>query len=228
MISYVNQTKNYIQFCHAVNQTEDGKLFLFQDASFTGDLRHSQSTSGGLLCVFGPHTFVPISWVCNKQTAVSHSSADSEVISLDAGLRTDGLTALQFWDFVLETLSCKPSMGNLERHTRERVIPPSHSHFDNCVFESIDHVQPNNPNRSLSTKLYPFVDNAAVQMINKGRSPNLRHVTKTLSVDLDWLFGRVNLDHSILIKYARTNDQLVDISRKGMFATMQRHLSLHL
>ena len=99
---------------------------------------------------------------------------------------------------------------------------------DNCVFESIDHVQPNNPNRSLSTKLYSFVDNAAVQMINKGRSPNLRHVTKTLSVDLDWLFGRVNLDHSILIKYARTNDQLVDISRKGMFATMQRHLSLHL
>ena len=165
--------------------------------------------------------------MCNKQTAVSHSSAESEIVSLDAGLRTDGLTALQFWDLVLETLSCKPSMGNLERHTRERVIP-SHSHFDNCVFESIDHVQPNNPNRSLSTKLYPFVDNAAVQMTNKGRSPNLRHVTKTLSVDLDWLFESEFGSFVVLIKYVRTSEQLVDILTKGMFTTMQRHLSLHL
>ena len=35
---------------------------------------------------FGSHTFVPISWMCQKQTSVSHSSTESEIISLDTGL----------------------------------------------------------------------------------------------------------------------------------------------
>ena len=62
---------------------------LFQDSDFAGDLEDSKSTSGGTLCIFGRHTFVPISWMCKKQTAVSHSSTESEIISLDAGLRLD-------------------------------------------------------------------------------------------------------------------------------------------
>ena len=45
-----------------------------------------KSTSGGLVCLFGSHTFAPISWMCKKQTAVSHSSAESEIILLDAGI----------------------------------------------------------------------------------------------------------------------------------------------
>ena len=32
---------------------------------------------------FGSHTFVPISWMCKKQTSVSHSSTESEIISLN-------------------------------------------------------------------------------------------------------------------------------------------------
>ena len=38
----------------------------------------SKSTSGGTLCIFGSHTFVPISWMCKKQTSLSHSSTESE------------------------------------------------------------------------------------------------------------------------------------------------------
>ena len=56
---------------------------------FAGDLEDSKSTSGGTLCIFGSHTFVPISWMCKKQTSVSHSSTESEIISLGAGLRLD-------------------------------------------------------------------------------------------------------------------------------------------
>ena len=67
----------------------------------SGDLEDSKSTSGGTLCIFGSHTFVPISWMCKKQTAVSHSSTESEIISLDTGLRLDGLPVLElivcFW-----------------------------------------------------------------------------------------------------------------------------------
>ena len=38
------------------------------------------------------------SWMCKKQTAVSHSSTGSEIISLDAGLRLDRIRALDLWD----------------------------------------------------------------------------------------------------------------------------------
>ena len=51
---------------------------------------------GGTLCVFESHTFVPISWMCKKQTSVSHSSTESEIISLDAGLGLDGIPALDY------------------------------------------------------------------------------------------------------------------------------------
>ena len=39
--------------------------------------------------------------MCKKQTAVSHSSTESEIISLDAGLRLDGLPALELWDLIV-------------------------------------------------------------------------------------------------------------------------------
>ena len=110
----------------------------------------------------------------------------------------------QFCECVLETLSSRSAVRNLEGRKRER-FTPSHSLSDNCVFECIDHVQPNIPNSSHSTQLYIIEDNAAmIQMINKGRSSNLRHVTRTHRVDLDCLFGRVSLDHFILSKFVRT------------------------
>ena len=95
--------------------------------------------------------------------------------------------------------------NNFERHTRERVTP-SHSHSDNRVFESIDHVPPNIPNSSHSTQLYLFEDNAAViQMIIEERSPNLRHVTRTHRVDSDRLFWESELGSFYCDKVPTTN-----------------------
>ena len=55
---------------------------------------------------FGSRTFVPISWMCTKQTStsVSHISTESEIISLDAGLRLDGIPALDLWDLIVAVL----------------------------------------------------------------------------------------------------------------------------
>ena len=39
--------------------------------------------------------------MCKKQTSVSHSSTESEIISLDAGLRFDGIPALDLWDLIV-------------------------------------------------------------------------------------------------------------------------------
>ena len=37
-------------------------------------------------------------------------------------------------------------------------------------------------------------DEAVIKMIIKGRSPRMRHVSRTHKVALDWLFDRINLD----------------------------------
>ena len=42
--------------------------------------------------------------MCKKQTSVLHSSTEAEIISLDAGLRMDGILALDLWDVVIEVL----------------------------------------------------------------------------------------------------------------------------
>ena len=67
------------------------------------------------MCIFGSRTFVPVSWMCKKQTAVSHGSTESGIMSLDAGLRMDGLPALDLWEVVIEVLrssTSDPSSGN--------------------------------------------------------------------------------------------------------------------
>ena len=42
--------------------------------------------------------------MCKKQTSVSNSSTESEIISLDAGLRLDGIPALDLWDLIVAVL----------------------------------------------------------------------------------------------------------------------------
>ena len=99
------------------NTAKQCRLGLFQDSDFAGDFEDSKSTSGGTLCIFGSHTFVPISWMCKKQTSVSHSSTASEIISLDTGLRLDGLLALELWDLIVSVF------GNIS-HVSDRAGKP--------------------------------------------------------------------------------------------------------
>ena len=53
-----------------------------------------------------------MNWMYKKQTTVAYSSTESEIISLDAGLRMDGIPALELWDVVIEvshSSNCKKS-----------------------------------------------------------------------------------------------------------------------
>ena len=114
IISYSHYTCEYEQYCHVENTAKQCRMGLFQDSVLAGDLEDSKSTSGGILCFFGSHTFVPISWMCKKQTSVSHSSTESEIIFLDAGLRLDGISALDLWDLIVAVLG-KTNQSNRAR-----------------------------------------------------------------------------------------------------------------
>ena len=90
-ISYIHHTSEYRQYCCVGNRAQQCRLGLFQDSDF------------------GSHTFVPISWMCKKQTSVSHSYTQAEIIDFDASLRTDGIPALTLWDFVIEVFYSVPN-----------------------------------------------------------------------------------------------------------------------
>ena len=86
------------------------------------------------------------------------------------------------------------------------------------VMEDIDSVPSNVQSARQEALLYVFEDNEAViKMITKGRSPTMRHVSRTHRVALDWLFDRINLDSKIQIKYIDTKNQLADFLTKGNF-----------
>ena len=202
------------------NTAEQCRLGLFQDSDLAGYLEDSKSTSGGTLCIFGSHTFVPISWMCKKQTSVSHSSTESKNISLDAGLRLAGIPALDLWDLIVAVLGNtnqnRIEQGDLCPSQREVCSPPHTIHKrkqSQRVINDLDNVDfiPSNVQSShQEALLYVFEDNETViKMIIKGRSPTMRHVSRTNRVALDWLSDRINLDSKIQIKYidTKTNSQ---------------------
>ena len=192
LISYIHHTCEYKLYCHGRNTAKQCRLGLFQDSDFARDLEDSKSTSGGTLCIFGSHTFVPISWMCKKQIAVSHSSTESEIISLDIGLRLDGLPALELWDLFVSVLG---NISHISDRTGQLVNGKNKSHNKIDVTKDIDAVPSNVQSVRQEALLYVFEDNEAViKMIIKGRSPTMRHVSRTHRVALGWLFDRINLD----------------------------------
>ena len=204
------------------NTAKQCRLGLFQDSDFAGDLENSKSTSGGTLCVLGSRTFVPISWMSKKQTSVSYSSTESEIISLDAGLRLDGIPVHNLWDLVVLVL------GNVTQNhdrTGQPVVGRDTSHGPNKrsrgmfnILSDVDHVPSNVQFSHQEALLYVFENNEEViRMIIKSRSPTMRHVSRTHKVALDSLFDRINLDPKIQIKYIDTKNQLADMLTKGNF-----------
>ena len=149
------------------NTTQQCRIGLFQDSDFPEDLEDSKSTSGGLLCFCGSQTFVPINWMCKKQTSVSHSSTKAELISLDAGLRMDGIPALDLWDLIIEFFHSSPDQsektkdqarGNSLRetasnkHTQNQTEDPTK--HNNLELSNVDYVSSNTKSSSFGAILH--------------------------------------------------------------------------
>ena len=110
-------------------------------------------------------------------------------------MRLDGLPALELWDLIVSVF------GNIS-HISDRTEQPENSenkhhkpHNKIDAMHDIDYVPSNVQSSNQEALLYVFEDNEAViKMIMIGRSPTMRHVSRTHRVALDWLFDRINLD----------------------------------
>ncbi|CAE8637047.1 unnamed protein product, partial [Polarella glacialis] len=73
---------------------------LFADADFAGCRDTARSTSGVFLGIYGKNTFVPVAAQAKKQSCVSHSTPEAELVAANLALRTQGLPALEVFDKV--------------------------------------------------------------------------------------------------------------------------------
>jgi len=53
------------------------------------------------MCLVGPTSFVPLAGVSKKQTSVSKSTPEAEIVAIDHGLAKHALPALSLWESVL-------------------------------------------------------------------------------------------------------------------------------
>ena len=126
-----------------------------------------------------------------------------------------GLPALELWDLIVCVF------GNIS-HVSDRAGQPvngkNKSHNKINVVHDIDLVPSNVQSARREALLYVFEDNEAViKMIMKGRSPTMRHVSRTHRVALDWLLIGLILTQRSKSNTFDTKNQLADILTKGNF-----------
>lgn len=236
---YIEHTTDWVLKAHVGDVPEDIRIIEFVDASSAGDLIDSKSTSATMHCLIGPRTFVPLTWMCKKQGAVSHSSTEAEVIALEMAMRMEVLTGLQMWDAVIDVYDgkraqklkiCHPlrhEQGKLNPATnksgRSRYIHHNESFATKAkhisiedVCTSVDYYPKSAQYTTGRAQCWIMEDNeACIAMLLKGRAPKLAHVTRTHRINLDWMYECIRQDPAICLRYINTKSQLADIMTKG-------------
>ena len=212
LMSYMHFHKQDVLTAHAGDQISDCKIMMFADASFAGDLRDSKSTSGMYMAIAGPHTWVPLAWLCKKQTAVSHSSAEAEIIALDAGMRMEALPMMELWNTALDVFDPPKD------HHKPQPLVPRPPRSINDYLQQVDEVPPNARPTSNRGVLIILEDNdSVIKMCLKQRIPRLKYVPRTHRVDLDALINQIAKDPQVIMRFVKTHQQAADIFTKGSF-----------
>ena len=100
--------------------------------------------------------------MCKKQTSVSHSSTESEIISLDTGLRLDGLPALELWDLIVSVLGNISRVSDGSGKLESDVHKHHKSYYKIDVLKDIDSVPSNVQSARQEAFLHVLEDNIAV------------------------------------------------------------------
>ena len=104
-------------------------------------------------------------------------------------MRLDGLPALELWDLIVSVFGSVSPISDRTGRPVNDVKKHQKSQGKINVMENIDSVPLNvqSARQEALFLLYVFEDNEAeIKMIIKGRSPTMRHVSRTHRVALDW------------------------------------------
>ena len=101
LMCYINSTTDLSMYAWIGDAIENLELVLFCDADLAGDRTDSKSTTGVFLCILGPRSFVPLTGISKKQTSISRSTPEAEIVALAHGLFKEAIPAIELWSRVL-------------------------------------------------------------------------------------------------------------------------------
>ena len=99
LICYIHSTLDYKLQSFIGDKITECKLWCFADADHAGEY-DNRSTSGCILILIGPNTYFPLTAFSKKQTSVSMSSTEAEVVSASVTLRAVGLPSSGLWAYL--------------------------------------------------------------------------------------------------------------------------------
>ena len=97
LVCYIHSTKHLRMIGWVGDKLDVLQPHLFADADFAGCTATQRSTSGYHFAIRGPNTCFPIMGVSKRQSCVSHSTPEAEIVSADLSLRHCGLPSFALW-----------------------------------------------------------------------------------------------------------------------------------
>ena len=101
---------------------------MFCDADCAGDA-DSKSASGCMIALVGPNTYYPLNAFSKKQTSITTSSTESEVVAANHGVRAQGMPSLSIWSFLWKQVEQGPD---------RKVKPYDNPKLDQSIIARID------------------------------------------------------------------------------------------
>eukprot|EP00972_Heterocapsa_arctica_P027956 4111847-Heterocapsa_arctica.AAC.1 len=93
LMCYINSSLDLRLRGHIGDTPKDLTIALYSDADFAGDKESSKSISGILIASTGPNSFYPLNATSRKQSCVSHSTPEAEIVGANAAIRSEGFPA---------------------------------------------------------------------------------------------------------------------------------------
>eukprot|EP00959_Pyramimonas_sp_CCMP1952_P266349 5568415-Pyramimonas_sp.AAC.1 len=100
-VCYTKCTFHYRMTSWVGDRMEDVLLMQYYDADLASDIRTHRSTSASYQAIRGPYTRAGQSMGSQRQTCVSHSTLEAEIVAADLALRKQLLAALPLWEMLL-------------------------------------------------------------------------------------------------------------------------------
>ena len=99
LVCYIHSTLDVRLRAFIGDSIANCKLWCFDDADHAGEY-DNRSTSGCFLVLMGPNSYFPLTAFSKKQTSVSMSSTEAEVVAANITLRAVGLPSSGLWAYL--------------------------------------------------------------------------------------------------------------------------------
>ena len=218
LVSYINSSLDTMMSGFIGDSIMDCRLWLFSDSDYAGEF-DSKSTTGCAMFLVGPNTYFPLNAFSKKQTSITMSSTESEVVAANHGLRAEGLPCLSLWYFLWRGDAGRKAEPRAEKGDGivARIDPEldeiryGTTRPDGVSIADINGLRVQLPQ---SFEVRHMEDNqATITLLLLGQAGVLRHTDRTQRVSFSWLKQQYESGQFKLLNVG-TSEQTADVFTK--------------